>query len=222
MTGPFSIFVPVQKFWAAIDVEHPYVAKACQYSWTGSADAGSNRWLVGYDRYGDDFEEAYKRAYMEARKDDYDGDPEVAWERVEQFMDDPWKLAGLSMNSMTNKTLNIGETLVMSGALQAVIEFVELVEWDGNVPAEIPDDTLIKALQAMQLVKSRRWADRAVSSAVHGWDYTEAMKLREDFGADRIAEVEAALVTHFRATAQDVLLVLRENMPIEYVIAMKS
>lgn len=222
MTGPFSVFTPVQRFWTAIEPEHSYVVKACRDSWTGSADAGAKRWIVGYDRYGDEFEEAYKRAYMASRKENYDGDPEVAWERVEQFMDDPWKLAGLSMNTMTNKTLNIGETLIMSGALQGVIEFVELVEWDGNVPTEIPDDTLIKALQAMQLVKARRWADRAVSSAVHGWDYAEAMKLREDFGADRVAEVEAALVTHVKATAQDVLLVLREDMPIEYVIAMKS
>lgn len=222
MTGPFSIFAPVQKFWTAIDVQHPYVEKACRSAWTGSADAGSNRWAVGYDRYGDEFEEAYKSAFMESRKDDYDGDPEMAWERVENFMGDPWNLAGLSMNQMTNKTLNIGETLAMGGESQAIIEFVELFERDGNIPDEIPDDILVKALPQMQLVKSRRWADRAVNSAVHGWDYTEAMKLREDFGADRIAEVEAALVTHFQARAEDVLLVLREDMPIEYVIAMKS
>lgn len=217
--GEFALlFAPVQGFATRIRADHPYTSQACINAWTGSPDAGSSRWLRGYQRYGDLFEEAYKAC---ARQPDFQGDPEMTWNWVEKYMDDPWNLAGLSRADMTDRTHRIGMR-VLSKDKQGTIRFIQLFEWDSNVPEEIPEEEVMASLAHLTLVPYRRWADRVVNTSVTGWEYSTAMELIAEHGRDRIAEVEAALASRFRATAKHVLLVLREGMPIEYVIAMSN
>lgn len=221
--GEFGhLFAPVQNFATRIRSDHPYTSQACGYAWSGSADAGNSRWLRGYQRYGDRFEEAYKRCALDARQPDYQGDPEMTWNWVEKYMDDPWNLAGLSREDMAEKTFRIGMEGIVKNR-QGTIRFIELFEWDGNVPEEIPDEEVLDCLAAVSLVKHRRWVDRAVNTAVSGWDYNTAMELISEHGRDRIAEVEAALLSRAQGiTAEHVLLVLRDRLPMDYVIAMVS
>ena len=217
-----ALFAPSQQFTSHISVAHPYTSRACANAWTGAADAGNSRWLKGYERFGDAYEAAYKACALDARQPDYQGDPEMSWNWVEKYMDDPWNLTGLSRAHMTAKTARIGMQAVAKQK-QGTIRFIELFEWDGNVPEEIPDSEVLASLPVMTLISHRRWADRVVGTAVNGWDYTTAMELIAEHGRDRIAEVEAALVSRVKGvTAEHVTLILRDRLPMDYVIAMVS
>ena len=99
MTVPrtaFHAYAPTKSLLQYIDVaRHPSVFGVVADGFGGSNSTESRTWLVAYERFGDDFEEAAKK---------YDPRDEGLKGKLHPHIDDPWKLTGYTHDEISLAT----------------------------------------------------------------------------------------------------------------------